>query len=526
MTAFANALSGIKSLFAPPDPHERARKELEKQLRREALYFSQVIRARLTQLGICHRYKKSEKKQGIQEIQWLRSVGTPEAIYLMLDNRRLPYGVKISDLDDEEILDDLAVACRRPIRFRYQTKCGAWFVVERESGAWGVPRKIDFGKVLDEWPKSSRKKLLVPLGVGENSQFYYRSLAEMPHCLIGGATGSGKSTALHAMICSLILKNPPEKLQIGLIDLKGGVEFTRYSELPHVISFGDEEEGDEVIEGFVKRPDGVVPLLERIQDEMDRRLRKFESAGGIQNLSVWNYRHRKGSLPRIVVFVDELAVIMLDSSLKKRVEPLLADLTARGRGPGIHIVLSTQRPEVKVVSGLIKSNLEARFAFRVTDNASSMVLLDAIDAAKFDESAPPGRYLYKRGLEQYEIQAPWITAGQIREFVRSAVEGREDADGAASIAPEDVFRLSIEQLDGNFSLRTLYDVLGARGASKRYLEGLASDYEGEVIELDGELYELAPARGSIPRRWVSVEETGGTVSENSRDTKRDTTEEV
>jgi energy-coupling factor transporter ATP-binding protein EcfA2 len=522
MTAFADAFSGIKSLFAAPDPHERARKQLEKQLRREAMYFSQVIRARLTQLGICHRYKKSEKKQGVQEIQWLRSVGTPEAIYLMLDNRRLPYGIKISDLNDEEILDDLAVACRRPIRFRYQTKCGAWFVIERESGAWGVPRKIDFGEVLDNWPETSRKKLLVPLGVGENSKFHYRSLAEMPHCLVGGATGSGKSTMLHAMICALILKNSPEDLQVGFVDLKGGVEFTRYQELPHVITFGDEEEGDEV-NGFVKHQDGVVPLLERIQEEMDRRLRKFEAAGGIQNLSVWNYRHRKGSLPRIVVFVDEMAVIMLDSDLKKRVEPLLADLTARGRGPGIHIVLSTQRPEVKVVSGLIKSNLEARLAFRVTDNASSMVLLDTIDAAKFDASAPPGRYLYKRGLEQYEIQAPWITAGQIREFVRNVREGRSDADEAAQMAPEDIFKLSVDQLDGSFSLRTLYDILGPRGVSQHYLEELAASYEGEVIQIESELYELAPARGNIPRRLVPVdEENGEGVPENGRDTRRDT----
>jgi hypothetical protein len=105
-------------------------------------------------------------------------------------------------------------------------------------------------------------------------------------------------------------------------------------------------------------------------------------------------------------------------------------------------------------------------------------------------------------------------------------EGRDESDEAASIAPEDVFRLSIERLDGNFSLRTLYDILGARGASKRYLEGLAANYEGEVIELDGELYELAPARGSIPRRWVPVEEIGGNVPENDRDTRRDTTQEV
>jgi hypothetical protein len=524
MTVFADTLTGLKSLFSA-DPRKRARKELEKRLQKEALYFSQVIRARLTQLGVCHRYKKSDKKDGVQEIEWVRSVGTPEAIYLMLDNRRLPYGVKISDLDDEEILDDLAVACRRPVRFRYETRCGAWFIVERASGAWGVPRKLDFGDILENWPETSRKKLLIPLGVGENSKLIYKSLSEMPHALVGGATGGGKSTMLHAMICSLILKYSRDELRLGLIDLKGGVEFTRYSELPHILKFANDE-GDVEVDGFVKSGDDVVPLLEAVQEEMDRRLSQFESAGGIQNIAIWNYRHRKDSLPRIVVVVDEMAVIMLNRSLKSKVEPLLADITARGRGPGIHVVLSTQRPEVKVVSGLIKSNLEARFAFRVTDNASSMVLLDNIEAAKFDESAPPGRYLYKRGLEQYEVQAPWITPGQIRQIVKRAKEGR-GAEGAGQMAPEDIIRLSIEQLDGNFSIRTLYDVLGARGLSRDYLIDLASDYEGEVIELDGALYELAPGRGRIPRRWLPVDEqTGGDVSENGDNTKQNTTEEA
>jgi hypothetical protein len=155
-----------------------------------------------------------------------------------------------------------------------------------------------------------------------------------------------------------------------------------------------------------------------------------------------------------------------------------------------------------------------------------MVLLDNIEAAKFDESAPPGRYLYKRGLEQYEVQAPWITPGQIRQIVKRAKEGR-GAEGAGQMAPEDIIRLSIEQLDGNFSIRTLYDVLGARGLSRDYLIDLASDYEGEVIELDGALYELAPGRGRIPRRWLPVDEqTGGDVSENGDNTKQNTTEEA
>jgi len=94
------------------------------------------------------------------------------------------------------------------------------------------------------------------------------------------------------------------------------------------------------------------------------------------------------------------------------------------------------------------------------------------------------------------------------------------------MAPEDIIRLSIEQLEGNFSIRTLYDVLGARGISRDYLIDLASDYEGEIIELDGALYELQPGRGRIPRQWELVDEDGGAVPENGDNTKQNTNEEA
>jgi S-DNA-T family DNA segregation ATPase FtsK/SpoIIIE len=484
-----------------PSPQDRARRELRKQLHREADYFAAVIQARLTQLGIAYRYAKSEKdfvQSNVQQVDFLKAVGTPEGIYLMVDSRRLPRGVRIADLDDDAVLDDLSVACRRPVRFRYSVRSGAWFIVERASGAWGVPRKLVFKEVLAEWPHSSRKKLLVPMGVGENRKLTYRSLANFPHALIGGATGAGKTTMLHGWICSLLMKNPPADLRVGLVDLKGGVEFTRYRALGHVLG---NQEGDDV-DGFAKLADGVVPLLEWLRQEMDGRLERFERAGGIQNVDIWNYRRRSDHLPRIVLFVDELASLMLDRSIKKEAEALLADLTARGRGPGIHVVLSTQRPERGVISGLIKGNVDVRCAFRVPDNASSMVILDTTEAARFDDSTPLGRYIYRRGNEKEELQAPWITPGQLDEIVRSIDEGHDGAE-AAQIAPEDVFRLAVTQLEGNFSRRVLYDALGGR-VSQRYLERLGREHEGEVVEVDGELYEMQPSTGNIPRTLAPI----------------------
>lgn len=498
-----------------PDPETRARRELEKRLRKESEYFAYVIRAKLSQLGIAYRYSDG-KKERIQEIQYVRSVGTPEAVYLMVNSRRLPRGKYLSDLAREDVLQDLAVACERPVRFRQSVKGGAWFVIERSSGAWGVPRLLKWADVLENWPKSSRKKLLVPMGIGENRKLTYRSLANFPHALIGGATGAGKTTLMHTWASALVMHNRPEEMRIGFIDLKGGVEFVRYKDLPHVVGpdLLRNSDGEGGLNGFVKRAEGVVGLLEWMRDEMDYRLFRFEKAGGIQNINIWNYRRRKEKLPRLVLFVDELASLMLDKSLKKHVEPLLADLTARGRAPGVHVVVATQRPEVRVVSGLIKGNIEVRCAFRVTDNASSMVILDTTEAARFDDSTPLGRFIYRRGVEKDELQAAFITPGQMTQIVRGVREGRATDDIVSKVAPEDILRMSVQQLEGNFSRRVLYDALGGR-VSQEYLKQLGQGYEDEIVEIDGDLYEMQPAAGSRPRQLVlaSVEGGGGSTKE-------------
>jgi DNA segregation ATPase FtsK/SpoIIIE-like protein len=465
-------------------------RELRKTLGAEARYYERIIRRKLTQLGVCYRYKKREKdflKSEAQEIVFRRAVTNPDAIYLEIDTLRLPRGIALTDINDEDVLQDLSVACRRPVRFRLGVESGAWLMVERKSGVYGIPRRLTFSDVLDNWPHKSRKPLLVPLGVGENRRLVYKSLAQMPHALVGGATGAGKTTLLHAWLCCLIMHNEPWQMQLAIIDLKGGAEAAFYEGIPHLMD-----------NGIVINKDGVNDLLDRIYGIVEGRLAKFRAAK-VQNIAAWNYRNRKQYMPRVVLVVDELANVMLDSSIKRHAEPTLADITARGRAPGVHVVLATQRPEVKVVSGLIKANLDGRCAFRCTDDASSRVLLDSVDAARFPDSAPRGRYVYKRGLDRDEIQGPLVTAGQIRDIIRHAKQGDAQESEAARTPPEEIFSVAVKQLGGDFSLRAVYDVLGGK-VSMQYLRDLGQEYENDVIEVEGEPYVLQPGRGNIPRK--------------------------
>jgi hypothetical protein len=210
-----------------------------------------------------------------------------------------------------------------------------------------------------------------------------------------------------------------------------------------------------------------------------------------------------------VLFIDELASVMLDPDLKKEATRLLADITARGRAPGIHVVLATQRPEVKVVDGQIKGNIDARLAFRVTDNASSMVILDNTDAARFTDNTPPGRFIYRSGLEKDEVQAPLITADQIKDVLAGVLEG--DEREISRMSPEAIFKFAIDQLNGKFGTKQLYPALQSAGhdVSYTYLERLSKEYEGDLVEVDGALYELKPHAGPYPRRFVPAGTNGG-----------------
>lgn len=471
---------------------------LKRELAREARYFSDVIIKKMTQLGICYRYPKSQKDfttSGVQRLKFRRAVTTSEGIYLEIDTVRLPRGVSLADIDDEKVLRDLSIACQRPIRYREGVESGAWLIIERASGFFGILRNLPYADVVETWPKSSNKALLVPLGVGENKRLVFRSLAEMPHALVGGSTGAGKTTLLHAWACALLTHNSPRSLRIAFIDLKGGIEASFYRGVPHILPHG-----------IISDKADVVNLLQRLYAIMEERLSQF-GAAGVQNIAAWNYRNRgEGHLYRVVLMIDEMANIMLDPSIKKDAQSLLADITARGRAPGVHVIVSTQRPEVAVVPGLIKANLDARCGFRCTDNPSSMVILDDTSAAQFPGDTPPGRFVYKRGLDRSIYQAPLITAGQIKEIVRAVADGKAEEAEASRISPEDVFKKALE-LDGSFSIRGLYKAFEGQ-ASQNYLRRLGEEYEGQIVEIDGQPYVLNPSNGGNQPRSLSPVPTG------------------
>jgi S-DNA-T family DNA segregation ATPase FtsK/SpoIIIE len=211
-----------------------------------------------------------------------------------------------------------------------------------------------------------KSKLTVSLGLDVSGKPIIADIAKMPHILIAGQTGSGKSVCINSFLVSLLFRAAPTEVKFILVDPKR-VELTRYNGIPHLLS------------PVIIEPDKVLSALRWIMAEMDRRYKLFSQAGA-RNIDAYNEMSGFQALPYIVLFIDELADIMLFSPVE--VEDSITRIAQMSRATGIHMVLATQRPSVDVITGLIKANIPCRVAFAVASQVDSRVILDTQGAEK------------------------------------------------------------------------------------------------------------------------------------------------
>lgn len=230
------------------------------------------------------------------------------------------------------------------------------------------PRKVVLRAVTES---AAFKKVVreggLPIALGEDTggEPVVADLTGLPHLLIAGATGSGKSVCINAIVGSLLLTCRPDKLRMLMVDPKR-VELTPFNGVPYLIApvIVDTEE--------------VLVVLRAVQNEMMRRYKLMENMG-VRNIEGYN-RKAKESMPFLVVIIDELADLMMSAAYEA--EQSLVRLAQLGRATGIHLILATQRPSVNVVTGLLKANIPARIAFAVASQVDSRVILDAVGAEK------------------------------------------------------------------------------------------------------------------------------------------------
>jgi len=213
----------------------------------------------------------------------------------------------------------------------------------------------------------ARSKLSLSLGKSAGGEAVAADLARMPHLLIAGATGSGKTVCLNSIICCLLLHNTPNEVRFIMIDPKR-VELTPYNSIPHLAT------------PVIVDTNKAISTLRWLSQEMDKRYEKF-AAATVRNIEGFN-KNKQGDerLPNLVVVIDELADLMMAGF--DEVEHLLCRLAQLARATGIHLVVATQRPSVDVVTGLIKANFPTRISFAVTSQVDSRTILDGAGAEK------------------------------------------------------------------------------------------------------------------------------------------------
>ena len=255
----------------------------------------------------------------------------------------------------------------------------------------------------DKLFKDSASPLTIALGKDIVGKPFVTDLKKLPHLLIAGTTGSGKSVGINAMILSLLYKNSPDQLRLLMIDPKM-LEFSTYNDIPHLLT------------PVITKPKQAIIALNNMVNEMERR---YELMAESRTKNIENYNEKVKRVggehfPYIVVIIDELADLMMTSG--KDVEHSIARLAQKSRACGIHLIVATQRPSVDVVTGLIKANLPSRISYRVGQKIDSKIILDQMGAESLLGRGdmlftPPG----STGLVR--LHAPWATEEEIEKIV-------------------------------------------------------------------------------------------------------------
>jgi len=248
--------------------------------------------------------------------------------------------------------------------------------------------------------KEKDSKLAVALGLDVSGKAVVADLGKMPHVLIAGQTGSGKSVCINTFLSTILLQASPSEVKLILVDPKR-VELTGYNDIPHLLS------------PVIVDPEKVVSALRWLIGEMDRRYKLFSQAG-VRNIDGYNEMSGFQALPYIVLVIDELADIMLFSPVE--VEDAITRIAQMSRATGIHMVLSTQRPSVDVITGLIKANIPCRIAFAVASQVDSRVILDGQGAEKLLGKGDM-LYLPPEQAKPVRIQGAFVSDKDINSLV-------------------------------------------------------------------------------------------------------------
>lgn len=381
------------NLFAPDKPKNQSK---EKKIVRENI---KILEETFASFGIRASVERAEIGPSVTKYEVKPAVG-----------------VRVNRISN--LADDLALAlAAKDVRIEAPIPGKSLVGIEVPNSEIAT---VTFRELWEQSKTDDKKLLEIPLGKAVNGSVRTFDLAKMPHLLVAGSTGSGKSVAVNGIIASILMKARPDEVKFMMVDPKM-VELSVYNDIPHLLI------------PVVTNPRKASRALQKVVDEMENRYELFSKVG-TRNIAGYNAKvaeynasqpeYKQIPLPLIVVIVDELADLMMVAS--KEVEDAIIRLGQKARAAGIHMILATQRPSVDVISGLIKANVPSRIAFAVSSGTDSRTILDENGAEKL---LGRGDMLFKPIDENHPVrlQGSFISDEDVERIV-TFVKNQAEAD--------------------------------------------------------------------------------------------------
>ncbi|HFN7425365.1 TPA: DNA translocase FtsK [Streptococcus pneumoniae] len=459
-------------LFAPDKPKDQSK---EKKIVRENI---KILEATFASFGIKVTVERAEIGPSVTKYEVKPAVG-----------------VRVNRISN--LSDDLALAlAAKDVRIEAPIPGKSLIGIEVPNSDIAT---VSFRELWEQSQTKAENFLEVPLGKAVNGTARAFDLSKMPHLLVAGSTGSGKSVAVNGIIASILMKARPDQVKFMMVDPKM-VELSVYNDIPHLLI------------PVVTNPRKASKALQKVVDEMENRYELFAKVG-VRNIAGFNAKveefnsqseYKQIPLPFIVVIVDELADLMMVAS--KEVEDAIIRLGQKARAAGIHMILATQRPSVDVISGLIKANVPSRVAFAVSSGTDSRTILDENGAEKL---LGRGDMLFKPIDENHPVrlQGSFISDDDVERIV-NFIKAQADADYDESFDPGEVSENEGEFSDGDAGGDPLFEeakslVIETQKASASMIQRRLSVGFNRATRLMEEL-EMAgvigPAEGTKPRK--------------------------
>lgn len=459
-------------LFAPDKPKDQSK---EKEIVRENI---KILEATFASFGIKVTVERAEIGPSVTKYEVKPAVG-----------------VRVNRISN--LSDDLALAlAAKDVRIEAPIPGKSLIGIEVPNSDIAT---VSFRELWEQSQTKAENFLEIPLGKAVNGTARAFDLSKMPHLLVAGSTGSGKSVAVNGIIASILMKARPDQVKFMMVDPKM-VELSVYNDIPHLLI------------PVVTNPRKASKALQKVVDEMENRYELFAKVG-VRNIAGFNAKveefnsqseYKQIPLPFIVVIVDELADLMMVAS--KEVEDAIIRLGQKARAAGIHMILATQRPSVDVISGLIKANVPSRVAFAVSSGTDSRTILDENGAEKL---LGRGDMLFKPIDENHPVrlQGSFISDDDVERIV-NFIKTQADADYDESFDPGEVSENEGEFSDGDAGGDPLFEeakslVIETQKASASMIQRRLSVGFNRATRLMEEL-EMAgvigPAEGTKPRK--------------------------